>query len=156
MPELVKHGFSLLIVGAQGWGKSGIHDPLESEKKVKDRIAFSGFITDSELITIYNHARLLVIPSINEGFGLPALEAMLCGCPVVAADHSGLHEVVKDGGMLIRGWDKQKWIQGIMEVSQNREKYIQKGMLKSLYYDPAETIRTVSNAVELEKHSIVQ
>ena len=156
MPELVKHGFSLLIVGAKGWGKAGIHDKLQSDKKVNDRIAFSGFITDSELITIYNHACLLAIPSINEGFGLPALEAMLCRCPVVAADHSGLHEVVKDGGMLIRGWDKKKWIQGIMEVSQNREKYIQKGMLKSLYYDPAETIQTVSKAVELEKYRCVQ
>lgn len=156
MPELIKHGFSLLIVGARGWGKSGIHDMLQSEKRVNEHIAFSGFIKDSELISIYNHASLLVIPSLNEGFGLPAIEAMLCGCPVVAADHSGLHEVVKNGGMLIQGWDKQKWIYAILAVTQNREKYIQTGFSKSFHYNPVKTIEKVSKTIELEKYRCVQ
>ena len=156
MPELIRHGFSLLIVGAHGWGNTGIHDMLQSETKVNEYIVFSGFITNPELIRIYNHASLLVIPSLNEGFGLPALEAMLCGCPVVAADHSGLHEVVKNGGMLIQGWDKKNWIHAILEVSQNRAKYIQTGFSKSFHYNPVETIEKVSKTIELEKSRCVQ
>jgi glycosyltransferase involved in cell wall biosynthesis len=154
MPELARHGFTLLIVGTKGWGESGLGDMLQSEKMPADRIAFSGFVTTPELVSLYNHASLLVFPSVNEGFGFPALEAMLCGCPVLAADHSGLREVVKDGGLLIQGWDKEKWINGILEVHQNRAAYIRAGFSRSLQYEPDETIKKVSQRIEMEKTKI--
>ncbi|MFH2067801.1 MAG: glycosyltransferase family 1 protein [Pseudomonadota bacterium] len=154
MPELVKHGFTLLIAGAEGWGESGLGGLLQSEKIPVDKIIFSGFVTTPELISLYNYASMLVFPSLNEGFGFPALEAMLCGCPVVAADHSGLREVVKDGGKLIRGWEKKKWINGILEVHQNRAAYIRAGFSRAFQYDPAEIMKRLSQRIELEKTKI--
>lgn len=84
-----------------------------------------------ELVKVYNIATLLVLPSMNEGFGLPALEAICCGCPVVAADNSGLREVVQNGGFLINGWNKKDWIDGISEVCEKRDMFVKSGLEKA-------------------------
>ena len=140
MPELAKDGFSLLIVGAKGWGNSGIDEILNSKYFPRDRVVFSGFLNTEELVKIYNTASLLVLPSINEGFGLPALEAMCCGCPVVAADNSGLREVVENGGLLISGWDRKNWIDGIKGIYKKRDMFVECGLEKAREYNLANSI----------------
>ncbi len=63
------------------------------------RVIFTGFIEDRELVQFYNAARVCVLPSVEEGFGLPALEAMACGIPVIASATPALREVVADAGL---------------------------------------------------------
>lgn len=147
LPEIVRCGFDLLVVGAKGWGKTGIERVLQSDGFPSEHVKFAGFVSDEELTVIYNCAYILVVPSLNEGFGLPALEAMSCGCPVVAANNSALSEVVGGGGCLIDGWEHLDWIEGIMEVDVNRSDYVRMGLKKSKRYDWDEIANNILNDI---------
>ncbi len=67
--------------------------------QLKDKVIFTGFISDKELVCFYNAAMVFVLPSFMEGFGLPAVEAMACGTPVIGSKTSALPEVVGDAGL---------------------------------------------------------
>lgn len=66
---------------------------------LSDSVIFTGFVPDADLVHLYNAATLLVLPSLDEGFGLPAVEAMACGTPVAASDRGSLPEVLGDAGV---------------------------------------------------------
>jgi glycosyltransferase involved in cell wall biosynthesis len=74
---------------------------LVRERGLTGRVIFTGYLPDNELVVLLNLATLLVLPSLLEGFGLPAVEAAACGCPVVATRHSPLPEVLGEGGMYV-------------------------------------------------------
>lgn len=85
---------------------TGRHDPLYGEilsmpaaAGLADRVHFVGHVSESELIALYRNARAFVFPSLYEGFGLPPLEAMSCGTPVVCSDSSSLPEVCGDAAL---------------------------------------------------------
>lgn len=69
--------------------------------KISDHVIFTGYIEDEYMSTLYNGASLFVYPSLYEGFGLPPLEAMSCGTPVITSNTTSIPEVVKDAGILI-------------------------------------------------------
>lgn len=72
-------------------------------------VIFTGAISDVELLGLYNIADAFVFPSLIEGFGLPPLEAMACGCPVIASDRTSIPEVVGDAGILLDPEDQEAW-----------------------------------------------
>jgi glycosyltransferase involved in cell wall biosynthesis len=69
--------------------------------RMTDRIMFTGYLTDEDLVVLLNLATVLVLPSLMEGFGLPAVEAAACGCPVIATTESPLPDLLGDGGVYI-------------------------------------------------------
>jgi glycosyltransferase involved in cell wall biosynthesis len=90
----------LVVVGRRGWLWDGIRAQAESSPW-RDEIIFPGFVPEGELATLYSAAEVLAFPSLYEGFGLPILEAMACGTPVVASNTSSLPEVVGEAGLLV-------------------------------------------------------
>jgi glycosyltransferase involved in cell wall biosynthesis len=85
-------------------------------KGLANRIGFLGAISDERLAAVYRGAKLLVLPSLSEGFGLPALEAMACGVPVVASNNAALPEVLGGAGILVDPLDIADIRSGIEKV----------------------------------------
>lgn len=94
----------LVIVGGKGWYCEDVFAEV-SRQQLTERVHFLGFVEEGDLPLLYNTADLFVYPSLYEGFGLPVLEAMACGTPVVAADASALPEVVGQAGLLVDPYD---------------------------------------------------
>jgi glycosyltransferase involved in cell wall biosynthesis len=92
--------YKLVIVGKKGWNFGLIEHALKHYKMEKD-VLFTGYLHDHELQKVYALAKVFVFPSLYEGFGIPPLEAMASGCPVVSSNSSSLPEVVGQGGLLI-------------------------------------------------------
>ena len=106
----------LVLTGARGWGYEPIFAALGELGDVKDRVVFTGFVDDADLAPLYTGALVFVYPSLYEGFGLPPLEAMQCGTPVIASDTSSFPEVVGDAGVLVDPRDRAALAQAILDV----------------------------------------
>ena len=105
----------LVIVGGKGWMYEDTL-ALPASLGCEGRVHFPGFVDDADLPMLYNLASVLAFPSWYEGFGLPVLEAMACGTPVVAADNSSLPEVVGDAGLLIDAADTEALTEALMRL----------------------------------------
>jgi len=127
--ELEPGRYQLVIVGDPGWGdmRKHIDEILHEKDYPAGAVRFAGFVPDDELIALYKNAAFFISVSLNEGLGLPQLEAMACGCPVIAPHHSAMIEVVQGAGITVKGWDPQDWLAAIRELALNREHYIQLG-----------------------------
>ncbi len=91
-------GHSLVLVGRRGWGTNPLMDAIRSLDLERDVIV-TGHVCLGDLVILYNLAEAFVYPSLYEGFGLPVLEAMACGTPVLCADASALPEVVGEAAL---------------------------------------------------------
>lgn len=117
---------NLVIVGAKGWGNTEISDIVDSEGFPKERLFFTGFVSEVQLRAIYNLATIYISTSLNEGFGLPQVEAMNCEIPVISPHNSAMIEVVGGAGVTIVSWDTHKWINAIDYSLENRELIIKR------------------------------
>jgi glycosyltransferase involved in cell wall biosynthesis len=95
----------LVMVGTRGWKMESIFEELDQLGSLAQRVIVTGFVPDDDLAPIYSHALMFVYPSLLEGFGLPPLEAMQCGVPVITSNTSSLPEVVGDAGIMVSPTD---------------------------------------------------
>ena len=96
---------SLLLVGKWGWGFEDVKDEI-AKSPFRDRIISLSYVESEYLPVIYSLATLFVFPSLYEGYGLPPLEAMACGTPVITSNVSSLPEVVGDAAITINPLDE--------------------------------------------------
>ena len=127
----------LLKVGAARFIQSR-HKSLEliDQLGIADSVKFLDEVGDDDLPLFYNAAKVFAFPSLYEGFGLPALEAMACGIPVVASDRASVPEVVADAGMLVAASDEQAWAEAILEMLDNmtvRQQLVSMGLQRAQY-----------------------
>lgn len=94
--EDLKKEYKLVLVGFKGWKNKEIMDILDNNQ---ENIHYLGFVSDEDLAKVYNLASLFVFPSFYEGFGLPPLEAMACGTPVVSSNLTSMPEVCIDAAV---------------------------------------------------------
>lgn len=114
------------------WNKDLIKVQELAEKNQK--ISRLGFVTSDDLVALYNAATLFVMPSIYEGFGLPVLEAMNCGCPVLSSREGSLVEVTGEAGRYVDPYDVDDIAKGIEELFNNQNlrcHLSQKGIIQS-------------------------
>lgn len=107
---------NLVLVGVSGWQTAEIFQAASHNPHIRSRIIFTGYLPDRDLSAIYSGATAFVYPSLYEGFGLPPLEAMQCGTPVITANTSSLPEVVGEAGILIDPTQEADLCQAILRV----------------------------------------
>ena len=122
MPELYRERhIQLVVVGGKGWKNSDLREIVEASDYPRDAIIFCGYVTNHELSLLYNTADCFVSAALMEGFGMPQLEALYCGCPVVTAHNTAMIEVArgKDGAYTVEGYDPSDWKRAILHVLDN-------------------------------------
>lgn len=123
----------LLIVGQRAWLWEGVEREA-ALPPFNDRIRLVGYVADEELPSYYAGARVFVLPSLYEGFGIPILEAMACGTPVVASSVSSMPEVVGDAGLLLDPADEQSWVDTLVQLWESephRRRLIERGLFRA-------------------------
>jgi len=106
---------NLVLVGSKGWDFDHIFEEM-SNASIKMRIIVTGYLPDEDLAPLYSGAMMFVYPSFYEGFGLPPLEAMQCGVPVVTSNTSSLPEVVGDAGIMVAPEDSDALSQAMYDI----------------------------------------
>jgi glycosyltransferase involved in cell wall biosynthesis len=109
----------LVLTGAKGWKYDRILAEVENADAIMDRIILTGFVPDEDLAPLYSGALAFVYPSLYEGFGLPPLEAMQCGTPVITSNNSSLPEVVGDAGIMVDPVDADALCQAMLNLYQD-------------------------------------
>jgi glycosyltransferase involved in cell wall biosynthesis len=110
----------LVLTGTKGWKYEEIFKMLSSCKAVKDRIILTGFVADEDLAALYSGALGFVYPSFYEGFGLPPLEAMQCGVPVITSNTSSLPEIVGEAGIMVDPTDVDGLCQSMLSLYESQ------------------------------------
>lgn len=110
----------LVLVGKKAWL---YHETLRAaeEHGLTDGTIFTGYVPEADLPALYSGARCFIYPSYFEGFGLPVLEAMQCGTPVIAGNRTSLPEVVGDAGLLVDPFDEKALASAIARVIENSD-----------------------------------
>lgn len=124
----IQKDFKLVLVGFKGWENNDI---MELLNKLKSDITYIGYVPDEDLGKLYGLATLFVYPSLYEGFGLPPLEAMACGCPVVVSNVASLPEVCGDAAYYVDPYNVESIAEGMQKVLTDdtlRQSLIQKGI----------------------------
>lgn len=122
---------NLVLVGVSGWKNNDIFQTIRDNSILRNHVIFTGYIPDRDLSAIYSGALAFVYPSLYEGFGLPPLEAMQCGTPVITSNTSSLPEVIGDAGIMIDPKNSDDLCQAMLDVinSQSlRNQLSQKGI----------------------------
>ena len=125
----------LVLAGRKGWKMDNFLKDFP--KEYLDHLIFTGFVDDTDLPALYNHADFFVFPSLYEGFGIPPLEAMACDTVVLSSDSSSLPEVLGNAAIYFKNnnfadlYDKIKYVAHLKD----KEKYIELGRQRVEVFD---------------------
>ena len=150
--------YKLIIVGKkEGFitGDNEVFKMVENNRLLNDNIIFTGYIENRELYNYYKSASLFVFPSLYEGFGIPPLEAMICGCPVIASDITAIPEICGDAILYVNPFEPNDIAEKVNILIDNknlRDEFIIKGKLQvskfslaKFSYNLKEVIKEVIN-----------
>jgi alpha-1,3-rhamnosyl/mannosyltransferase len=138
----------LALAGKKGWGEGSLPEEARA-LGIQHKVAFLGYIPNEDLPRLYRHATLFLFPSIYEGFGMPLLEAMACGCPVLASRASAIPEVTGDAAALVDPDDTEALaaeIEALLGDDARRADLARRGMERAAGFTWEETARRTLEA----------
>lgn len=151
--------YQLVVCGQKGWLANPIYDFVRDER-MDEQIKFLGYVSSADLPLLYQGAAALVYPSLYEGFGLPPLEAMTCGIPVIGSQNSAISEVVSDAGLLVSATDAGQLAAAMLEIVQNealRRQLSQRSLARAQQFSwqraARETLALYSKVLQEKIHS---
>ncbi len=131
--ERVEQPPALLLAGKRGWLYESLFEQVK-RAGLDDLVKFADYVEHDDLPAFYSGALALTFPSLYEGFGLPPLEAMSCGTPVICSNATSLPEVVGDAGILLNPTDVEAWADAVQSIAENadeRERLSQRGLAQA-------------------------
>jgi glycosyltransferase involved in cell wall biosynthesis len=131
-----KSEIPLILVGWTGWGDKTWYRDI-TELGLEKRVYTADYLDEETLACLYSGARVLVYPSLYEGFGLPVLEAMACGCPVICSNTSSLPEVAGTAALFVDPDDPDglaRTLDGILRDSEGRDILVEKGLQRAALF----------------------
>ena len=133
LPRKIRQKTPLVLVGVKGWLSDGFLDSFQPLIRAGEVIIL-GYLNFEDLVFMYAGAKTLIFPSVYEGFGLPPLEAMACGIPVIASNTSSVPEVVGEAGILIDPFDVDMFAEAMMNLADDmsfRDMLAEKSLTRS-------------------------
>jgi glycosyltransferase involved in cell wall biosynthesis len=110
----------LVIAGEEGWLTAELFDYVKAQD-FGNRVCWTGYVSDEDLCGLYSSCRAFIYPSIYEGFGLPPLEAMACGAPVISSNIPSITEVLGDAARLVSAMDVDALTRTIIDLWENAD-----------------------------------
>lgn len=145
----------LVLAGKKGWMYEGIFETVKN-LNVEHDVIFTGYVDETDAPILIKGARIFLFPSIYEGFGLPPLEAMACGTPVIVANVSSLPEVVGDAGILVEPMSVEGIKEGIKSLIEDevlRREMSNRGLIRARNYSwdrAVEILQDIFEKISLE------
>ncbi|HUV05756.1 MAG TPA: glycosyltransferase family 1 protein, partial [Armatimonadota bacterium] len=141
---------TLVLAGGKGWFFNQTFKLVE-DLGLKESVRFTGYVPAEDLPALYSAATVFVYPSLHEGFGLPPLEAMACGTPVITSNASSLPEVVGDAGIMVDPYNVEELAGAILRVLCDpdlRQEMSAKGLERAKKFSWEETARQTLKVYE--------
>lgn len=136
LPAAMQHAFPLVLIGVNGWLNDDLHARLRRPVQA-GTVRVLGYVPDEDLPALVAGACTLLYPSVYEGFGLPPLEAMACGVPVIASTADAIQEVVADAGLLHEAHDVVAFTESMRRVIEDkalRQQLGQAGLARARHF----------------------
>lgn len=140
----------LVIAGGQGWLSEALFTAIK-KSPVRDRILLTDYLHDEDLRTLYSSCRAFIYPSVYEGFGLPPLEAMACGAPVIASRIPAIEETTAAAALLFNPQSQEELTKRLLELSTNddlRSRLANAGQKRALEFSWEKTAQLTWNVYE--------
>ncbi|MCX6728182.1 MAG: glycosyltransferase family 1 protein [Candidatus Saccharibacteria bacterium] len=151
LPNSIKDECCLVLAGGNGWKTEKSRKAIDDAKEAGENVIHVGFIDGDDGPAFFQQASLYVMPSTYEGFGIPVLEAMASGCPVIASDIPVLREVAGDAALFAKVGDSDSFCGAIKKLIGNHDlqkELVEKGKKRLNNFSPAKNAEIIFNKVE--------
>ena len=151
LPEWLREKYKLVLGASK---KAKYFTDIEKvirEMELLSEVFFTGFIEEKDLPTVYRMSELFVFPSLYEGFGLPPLEAMASGCPVVSSNSAPMTEVLGDAALFFNPYDVEEMssaMKKMLEDENLRDRFQQKGLERARIFTPEKMTEEIISLLE--------
>jgi len=116
LPQELRDEYSLVLAGGHGWRDEGIREAVHQARLAGDKVITTGYIDTADKPALYSGAEVFLFPSHYEGFGLPIVEAMRCGTPVITANNSSLPEAAGDAALFVDSTNDEQLVSTIEQL----------------------------------------
>jgi glycosyltransferase involved in cell wall biosynthesis len=145
--QLDQNNLKLVIAGKKGWLYESVFE-IVKKLNLENKVIFTDFVSDKDKPLLMSYAEAFLLPSLYEGFGIPVVESMACGVPVLVSNQGSLPEVVDSAGIVVNPYEVQSIADGIKKTIKERERLIKKGLERVKLFDWEASAKKTINLLE--------